>query len=503
MTESSESKGRAIAHKAAGGAVWTIATSVLSRGLGLAGTLLITRYLAPDVLGEVSNAFILVITAHTFSTLGVTQYLVAKPDEPREVTWHVTLVSLVVGAFAIFGMGLFGGHFAGVLSSPSIQLYLPGFAVALYIERVSIIPERLLVRSMEFRTLGMWRTASEITYSVTSIALAIAGLGGFAIVIGNIARSVVYAFGVMRATTFAEWLKPAPLSGAIVRKLLEFGVPLSIGGSAGQMSRRWDNLLMSHLFGATTVGEYNLAYNLAEVPAVQIGYQIGDVLMPAFAKLDPPQRREALVRSTGLLALIIFPMALGLGAIAKSAVDSLLRSQWANVAPMLSVLCTLAIGSPIGWTIGAYLQTLGRTRVIMVLEVVKLVVLLGTMYVLARAAGPVAACGAAGVAFALHALASLWAVHRIDQVRFGAVVLGCLRPLVACVPMVAGVLAVRRMMPQPDVVPGVRMIVELAVGMLAYVASVFVVAGDAARELLRLVADVVRRRRGGGDRAEA
>jgi PST family polysaccharide transporter len=121
--------------------------------------------------------------------------------------------------------------------------------------------------------------------------------------------------------------------------------------------------------------------------------------------------------------------------------------------------------------------------------------------VLAKLGGPFVACGAAGVAFAFHALASLWAVHRIDQVRFGAVVLGCLRPLLACLPMVAGVLAVRRVMPHPDVVPGVRMIVELAVGTLAYVAAAFVVAGDAARELLRLVADVVRRRRARGAEA--
>jgi PST family polysaccharide transporter len=188
-------------------------------------------------------------------------------------------------------------------------------------------------------------------------------------------------------------------------------------------------------------------------------------------------------------------MALGLGAVAKSVVDTLLRSQWANVAPMLSVLCTLAIGSPIGWTIGAYLQTLGRTRIIMMLEVFKLCVLLGSMFVLAKLGGPFVACGAAGVAFGVHALASLWAVHRLDQVRFGAVIVGCLRPLVACVPMVLAVLGARRLMPHPDVVPGVRMMVELAVGMLAYVASAYVVAGDAARELLRLVADVLRRRR--------
>ena len=488
--------GASMASKAASGAGWTIATSVLSRALGLVGTLLITRYLDPDVLGNVSNAFILVITAHQFSQLGVTQYLIAKPDAPRAFTWHVTLISLGVGALAIFGMGFFGRYFAGALSSPTLALYLPGFAVALYIERVSIIPERLLVREMNFRTIGLWKTASEITYSVTSIAGALLGFGGFSIVGGNIARAAVYAFGVFRSTKLADWLTPAPFSGKTVRALLDFGIPLSIGTSFNGMSRRWDNLLISSMFGTTVVGEYNLAYNLAEVPAIQIGYQIGDVLMPAFARMEPPARRDSLVRSSGLLALIVFPMALGLGAVAPSVVATLLRAQWAGVAPMLGVLSLLAIGSPIGWTVQAYLQTLGRTRVIMALEMVKLVLLLSAMAVLGHAGGPLLACGAVGVAFAGHAIGSLWVVHRIDQVPFVPIVASGLRVVLACVPMIAAIVGVRATMNHAGLTaPALHLVVELVVGALAYVASAFVFARATALEFLRLLGDVVRRRR--------
>jgi len=488
--------GASMASKAASGAGWTIATSLLSRALGLVGTLLITHYLAPDVLGNVSNAFILVITAHQFSQLGVTQYLVAKPDAPREVTWHVTLVSLVVGALAIFGMGFFGRYFAGALDSPTLQLYLPGFAIALYIERVSIIPERLLVREMRFRTIGLWKTASEITYSVVSIAFAILGFGGFAIVFGNIARACVYAVGVLRATKLAEWLTPAPFSPKIIRALLAFGVPLSIGTSFGGMARRWDNLLISSMFGTTVVGEYNLAYNLAEVPAIQIGYQIGDVLMPAFARMDPPARRDALVRSTGLLALVVFPMALGLGAVAPSVVATLLRPEWAGVAPMLAVLSLLAIGSPIGWTVSAYLQALTRTRVIMILEMVKLVLLLSAMAILGHAGGPLLACGAVGVAFAGHAVASLWVVHRLDQVPLTPIVVSALRVILACLPMIAAVVGVRAAMNHAGLhAPVVHLIVELAVGAVAYVGAAFVFAREGALEFVRLLGDVVKRRR--------
>ena len=465
-----DSSGPSMASKAASGAGWTILTSLLSRALGLLGTLLITRFLDPDVLGNVSNAFILVITAHQFSQLGVTQYLIAKPDAPRAVTWHVTLISLVVGGIAIFGMGIFGGHFAGALSSPTLRLYLPGFAIAMFIERIGIIPERLLVREMRFRTIGVWKTASEITFSITSIAFAIGGFGGYAIVFANITRAAVYTLAVFRATKFADWLTPAPFSGRIVRALLEFGVPLSVGTAFGGMARRWDNLLISSMFGTAVVGDYNLAYNLAEVPAIQIGYQIGDVLMPAFARMDPPSRRDALVRSTGLLALIVFPLALGLAAVAPSVVATLLSAKWQGVAPMLAVLPLLAIGSPIGWTIGAYLQTLGQTRVIMGLEIVKLVILLAAMAILGHLGGPLLACSAVGVAFAGHALGSLWVVNRLDQVPLTPILVSAARVLVACAPMVAAVLGVRSALNGMGIgAPAVHLGVELVAGAVGYV----------------------------------
>jgi PST family polysaccharide transporter len=488
--------GPSMGAKAASGASWTIVTSLMARALGLVGTLLITHYLDPDVLGNVSNAFILVITAHQFSQLGVTQYLVARPDAPRAVTWHVTLISLSAGAVAIFGIGLFGHHFSGLLSSPTLSRYLPGFAIAVYIERISIIPERLLVREMRFRTIGLWKTASELSYSVTSITGAILGFGGLALVAGNIVRAALYAVGVFRSTKLSEWLTPAPLSKNTFRSLLEFGIPLSVGMGFNGMSGRWDNLLISSMFGTTVVGEYNLAYNLAEVPANQIGYQIGDVLMPAFARMEAAPRREALVRSTGLLALVVFPLALGLGAVAPSLVATLLRAQWAGVAPMLSVLCLLAIFSPIGWTVQAYLQTLGSTRVIMVLEIGKLALLLSSMFVLGHLGGPLLACGAVGISFMGHAVASLWLVHRVDQVPFLPIVSRALRVILACVPMVAGILVVRSAMNHAGMtIPLVHLLVEVVVGAVAYVGSALLLARDSALEFLRLLGEVVRRRR--------
>ncbi|HEX3772971.1 MAG TPA: oligosaccharyltransferase, partial [Polyangiaceae bacterium] len=52
------------------GALWTIASGMGSRAVGLIGTLVVTRFIAPAEYGEVTVAAVLVMSANQFSTIG-------------------------------------------------------------------------------------------------------------------------------------------------------------------------------------------------------------------------------------------------------------------------------------------------------------------------------------------------------------------------------------------------------------------------------------------------
>ena len=51
-----------LAHKAARGALWTVVSSMGGRAVGVLGTLLMTLFLNPDEIGEVSDEMILAMT---------------------------------------------------------------------------------------------------------------------------------------------------------------------------------------------------------------------------------------------------------------------------------------------------------------------------------------------------------------------------------------------------------------------------------------------------------
>jgi PST family polysaccharide transporter len=485
-----------LAERAVRGAAWVILAGLGARVLGMIVTLLLTYFLDPGALGEVSGASILVLSASQLGTLGVGQYIIAhKGRAGRDVTWHATMIHQLLGVVTIGTLLGVERQAAVFLHSPNLQRLVPGFVVSVLIDRITFIPERVLARDMRFRVLSLSRTAGEIAYSACALALAAQGLGAMSIVIANVARSLLRACVAVRLVEPREWLTPCPLSPRIVRDMFAFGWPLCVGSVAELATRRWDNLAVERLFGPSVMGEYNQAYNLAEIPGTQIGEQMGDVLLPTLASLNLDDKKRALVRSLALMSLIVFPLSIGLGAIAPTLVSTLLRPQWQGVAPMLAILSGMSIVRPFGWTISAYLQVRQQTRTILWLDVSKVVTLIGLIAALGIM-GPLWACSGVGLAYGLNAIASMWVVRRLDGVPISAFLVQCGRPLAACVPLCAAVIATRSGIAAAALVPKwLGLLAEIAAGAAAYVVCARLIARDVSDDFLQLVRQALPRKR--------
>jgi lipopolysaccharide exporter len=463
--------------------LWTISSGMGSRAIGLAGTLVITRFVAPTEYGEVMVAAVLGMTANQFSIIGWGQYLVSRPDASRSMAFHVTSFHVCLGVLAL-GLLLLSGPWLGpLLDAPRMARYLPGVALSILFDRFGFVPERILVRDLRFGRLSAARTAGDLTHTVVSISSAALGLGGAAIVLGNVARSFVRLTVCVASVERRDWFLPCRINWQQTRDLLAFGVPMALGALCEFATRRWDNLLVSRFFGPGPAGMYNLAYNLADVPAIQVGEQIGDVLLPSFARMDGARRPDALLRSMALLALVVFPLAVGLGVVAPTLVATIFNARWRDVGPMLVLLAALSVARPVGWTVASYLQARQLPRRIFWLEAFKLLLLLLSIVTLGRR-GPLWTCAAVGVAFGAHALASLWIVRQIDGIPLRRS-LGSLAPaLLACVAMSTAILLVREALSGWEIRPALRLLIEVLTGAAAYVAAALLVARRVSQELL-------------------
>jgi PST family polysaccharide transporter len=481
-----------IAQKAAKGALWTIVSSMGGRAIGVIGTLVMTRFMRADEIGAVAAATVLAMTANWITIWGFGQYAVVRGRGPdaKEVTWHATIFYVGLGALSLGAMALLARPIAASLGTPEAAMYIPGMALAIFIRRLGAMPERVLTRRLNFRASGLSLAFGEITYTIVAVGLAAMGWGPKAIVVANVIQSVVMLGILVAAAGLADWTTPHRLSKARIVEMLKFGVPLGVQNMANMASRYWDKLAITYFFGTTATGTYNLAYNLADVPAIQVGEQIALVLMPSMAELPPERRPRALERSTALLSLIIFPLATGLGFIAAPLIALLLpHNEWQQVAPLLAVLACLSIFRPVTWVLSAYLEAESKTGRLMFLELGKLAMLLAGIAALSQF-GVVIAATAVGMAFGLTAIAGVAMTARAG-VSPKRLAIGFIQPLAACAVMGAVCWIVDRAL--GDAHPAIELPAMIVSGALAYVAAALIICREAARDLLQLVKQALRR----------
>lgn len=483
------------AAKAARSIAWTIFTGIGSRAIGLVGTLVLTRYLTPAEAGEVSAAHVIVLTLNQFLTFGVGMYLVAKPKAGRDVAWHATVLHVTTGVVAA-GIAVSLRHrFAPMFDAPGLAEYVPGLALAAFIERVAFMPERILVRHMNFRRLGLSRAMAEMAMPVVAVWTAHDGAGGYALVWGNLARSGVAFLMSAPAVAWRDWCEPGPLSWATIKMLVGYGTWQSLSSLAVVATRRWDNLVVSRIFGPAIMGAYNLAYNLADIPSIQVGEQITDVLLSSLANMDQERRVWALVRASGLLALIMFPLAIGLGAVAPTVANTFLDPRWVLVGPLLAVLSGMAIVRPLTGAILSYLQVRLRVRAVTMIEWSTAALIVGLLFTVGRI-NPVWGCVAVGLAFTARLFISLELVRRYEGVPAGAILARQWQPLLASVPLIAAVLVVRRLFgPQPHGMHSLPpLLCEVAAGGVAYALAALLIARETSRDFIDLAMRLLRRR---------
>ena len=476
-----------LALRAVRGAAWTIASGMGGRVAGFVATLILARYIDPAEYGAVAVAVAIVMTADEFTHFGLLQHIVAKPKAGAGAVFHASFYHLAIGLIAVAIPLLFRDELSNLFDTPQAAPFIAGMVLATFFERVSGPPHRMLNRRLRYRDQALITMTAEIVYACAVVGFAIAGFQGFSIVYANIAQWFIVMALFIAAAGFAEWAQPCPLNMQMTKEIFGFGLPLSVGMAASFAAQHWDNLLMARLFGAATAGKYTMAYSVASIPAAQVGEHVGGALLPSFAHMDEEQRRDALVRSSALLALLICPLAVGLGAVSETFCRVVLAEKWWGIAPMLALLSALSVARPVSWLVDAYLVVRSRTRAVMGLEIGKMVLLFACIVGFSPL-GELWACTAVGIAFGMHALASMIVVKKLDGIPVHALALPLIPPLLTCVPMVAAVLGARHVLTGMGWAGQARaLIAEIAVGGLTFVPLAFLIAPSSSREFLRVV----------------
>lgn len=482
-----------VARQAAHGVAWNMLLGVSSRIATLVGTVILTRIIAPDQYGPVLAASITVMMAGVLTSFAFGQSLIAK-RAPAEIAIQALVLHVGLGVVAMTVVYALRGPIADLIDTPGMERYVLGYAFAHLLDRARYIPERLLMRALRFRTIATVNAVGEVVFVAVALA-SVQRWGADAIVYGAVVKAVIVAILYFSIAPRAEWLVRVRMRAADVRDLLTYGFPIMIAAVSDRAATRLDNFIMAAMFSPGVMAQYNMSYSLAEMPVNHIAEQIGEVLMPSFSRMEEEQRRRAVGRAAALMALVVTPLGVGLGAIAPTVVAAFFKAEWVAIAPMLAILSVMTVFRPMTWSAIAYAQAVQRTRLVMMSSFLRAILVLSLVAVCGALGGPLWACVGACFGYALHAVVTIAATGRAIGFAVWPYLIGVARPLVASVPMFLAVLGVRHAFEAAELPVALSLAAELVAGALVYAISAYVFVRPSVNELLRLGRDALRRRR--------
>lgn len=391
---------------------WSFVNTAVSRFGTLAIGIVLARLLGPAQFGTFAVATVALVAVLSFNELGVSLAIVRWTGDPQHIAPTVTTISVVTSAALTVGAIMAAPAFATAMGDPGATDVVRLMMLCILINGIVATPAALLQREfmqgkrMVIDQVNVWVGA------VLSVTLALTGMGAMSLAIGRLAGAALSGLLFLR-------FSPLPLRFGFdrvqARRLIRFGLPLA-GSSIIVFAVGYaDQLVAGSVLGATALGYYVLAFNLASWPVSMFSQPLRSVAPAAFARLQ--HDRAAMTRSLrsviGLLAAVTIPICLLLAGAAGPIIDFVYGEVWAPAAPALTWLAVLAAFRILFELAYDFLVVLGRTAKIFTVQLVWLAALIPALILGANLWG---LAGLAGVQVVIAAVLILplylWEFHR-------------------------------------------------------------------------------------------
>ncbi|NCT82171.1 MAG: lipopolysaccharide biosynthesis protein [Comamonadaceae bacterium] len=351
-------------NQALSGFRWTAGARLTSQLITWSITLVVIRILSPADYGLLAMATVFVSLLAMFSELGLGAAVVQHKDLDerlvRRVFGVVLLVHLSLAVLLALSAPLIGMFYQEPRVVPVLRVLACQFVLAAF----AVVPDALLQRRMEFRNRSLLDLGAAILTSVTTLGLAVAGAGVWALVAGSLLGQLCRTVGL---NLISPYFKRPDFRLSGMRPLLRFGGQMTLSQLLWMAFSQADILICAKILGNEVLGFYTVAMHLASLPNQRISGLVNQVAFPAFSSMqhDPQRVGANLLLGARILSFVAFPILWGLSSVAPEVVAAVLGEKW---VPAVGILQAIALIMPLRM-IGNFVQVanqgIGRSDVIL------------------------------------------------------------------------------------------------------------------------------------------
>lgn len=330
----------------------------------------LARLLDPELYGVLSIMLVFIAIAEMFIESGFFSALVQNKDVTEEDYSSVLWLSLSVAA-VMYGLVFLGAPLiADLYEIPDIEAPLRVLALMLFPGALNLIYEAKATREMDFKKVFYGSTAGAIISGVVGMIIAFCGGGLWALVVKSL-------LDVLASCVIMRFLAPIRLRFFVdfkrVKVLFSFGWKLLASSIWNTIYGNLSTLIIGKKYSVEALAYYERGDQFPNLIINTVNQAVNSVMLPAMSaeQENPWKVKELMSKSIIMSSYLMFPMMLGLAAVAEPLVRVVLTETWLPCVPFLQLCCLASVLYPLHSCNIQAIKAMGRSDIFLKLGIIK------------------------------------------------------------------------------------------------------------------------------------
>lgn len=360
------------------GVFWSLIERFGTQGVQFLVMLVMARLLSPNDYGVVGLLVVFVSIAQAFVDGGFSQALIRKKDRTEIDNSTVFYFNIVVSVVIYLIFYLFAPYVSVFYNMPTLTPFMRVICLSIIINAFGVVQRALFNANIDFKAQAKASLIAIVISGAIGISLALRGFGPWALVWQQLSNLIV---NTLFLWIYSEWRPLLAYSWKSFNELFSFGSKLLATSLLNAIYNNIQTIVIGKLYSAKSLGLYSRAAHFADLPSQQFTSVFMRVTFPVLCKVQDDLERLTSVyrRMLRVSAYIVFPLLIGMAAVAHPMIRVLIGEQWLECAYMLQIICFAEMWYPIHAINLDILQVSGRSDLFLKIEIYKKIVSLALL----------------------------------------------------------------------------------------------------------------------------
>jgi teichuronic acid exporter len=352
------------------GLLWSFIDSFANQGVQLIVGIILARILSPKEFGLIGMLTIFIAVSQSFIDSGFTNALIRKKDCTKNDYSTVFYFNIIVSVIFYSLLFIFSEAISSFFHEPQLKILIQVLGIGLILNSLALIQRTIFTKELNFKLQMRVSIIASVGSGIIAIYMAYKGFGVWSLVALTLCR---YGFTSLFFWIWSKWKPILIFSKASFNELFSFGSKLLVSGLIDTIYQNVYKLVIGKYFSAIELGYYTMSDQYQSFPSQNLNGIIGRVSYPVLSSIqeDIPKLKIAyqkLIKSTMLLTFVLM---LGLAAIAKPMILTLVGEKWLPSVIYLQMLCFVGMFYPLQALNLNMLKVQGRSDLFLRLEIIK------------------------------------------------------------------------------------------------------------------------------------